>query len=93
MPRTARASVGGMLSHSLNQANRRDPSLHKPSDDHAWIKATIDARARLSVDLLGFCPILNYFYVVLRKHGDGGGASTGADLTAKTNGSSGRQAS
>ena len=89
MPRTARASVGGMLSHALNQANRRDPSLHKPSDDHAWIKATIDARARLSVDLLGFSAMPDHFYMVLRTHGGCGWASTGAELMAKAGGSSG----
>jgi putative transposase len=52
MARTARTSVGGMWYHVLN---RREAVFHKPGDYDAFVEATIDARARLPVDVRGYC--------------------------------------
>ncbi len=32
MPRTARASVGGIIYHALNRGHRRETVFHKPAD-------------------------------------------------------------
>jgi hypothetical protein len=39
MPRTARASVGGMCYHVLNRGNRRAEVFHKDGDYQAFVKA------------------------------------------------------
>jgi hypothetical protein len=55
MPRTARASVGGMWYHVLNRGNRGEAVFHKSGDYDAFVEAIIDARARLPMDVLGYC--------------------------------------
>jgi REP-associated tyrosine transposase len=72
MPRTARASVGGIWYHALNRGNRRETVFHKPGDYDAFVQAMTDAGARVPVDLLGYCLMPNHFHVVLRSHDDGG---------------------
>ena len=71
MPRTARASVGGMWYHALNRGNRREAVFHKPDDYDAFVEAMIDARARLPIDLLGYCLMPNHFHLLLRTNHDG----------------------
>ncbi|MHC5539709.1 transposase [Singulisphaera rosea] len=71
MPRTARASAGGMWYHALNRGNRRAAVFHKPADFDAFVEAIVDARQRLPVDLLGYCLMPNHFHIVLRPHADG----------------------
>ncbi len=71
MPQTARALVGSMWYHALSRGNRREAVFHKPGDYHAFVEAIIDARARLPVDLLGYCLMPNHFHLVLRPHHDG----------------------
>ncbi len=68
MPRTARASVGGMWYHALNRGNRREAVFHKPGDYDAFIEAMIDARAYMRVDVLGYCLMPNHFHLVIRQH-------------------------
>jgi putative transposase len=53
MPRTARASVGGMRYHVLNRRNRREPVFHNHGDYDAFVKAMTDAVTRVRLDLLG----------------------------------------
>lgn len=71
MPRTARASVGGVWYHALNRGNRREAVFHKPGDYDAFVAAMRDAGARIAVDVLGFCLMPNHFHVLLRPHQDG----------------------
>jgi putative transposase len=71
MPRTARASVGGLWYHVLNRGNRRAEVFHKPGDYDAFTQAMVDARARLPVDVLGYCLMPNHFHLVLRPQADG----------------------
>ena len=71
MPRTARASVGGMWYHVLNRGNRRETVFHKPGDYGAFIEAMIDARAYVRVDVLGYCLMPNHFHLVIRPREDG----------------------
>lgn len=71
MPRTARASVGGMWYYALNRGNQRAAVFHKPGDYDAFVEAMIDARNKVPVDVLGFCLMPNHFHVVVRTHADG----------------------
>jgi putative transposase len=71
MPRTLRASVGGLWYHALNRGNGRATVFHKPADYDAFIETMADARARLPLDILGYCVMPNYFHVVVRPRGDG----------------------
>ena len=49
MPRTARASVGGIIYHALNRGNRRADVFHKPADYDAFLEAIAEARARTDI--------------------------------------------
>jgi putative transposase len=71
MPRTARASIGGMWYHALNRGNRREVVFHKLGDYSAFVEAMAGACERVPVDLLGYCLMPNHFHVVLRPHHDG----------------------
>ena len=71
MPRTARASVGGLIYHALNRGNRREAVFHKPADYDAFLEAVAEARRRLPLDLFGYCLMPNHFHLVLRPHADG----------------------
>jgi putative transposase len=71
MPRTARASVGGQWYHVLNRGNRRAEVFHKPGDYDAFTQAMLDARARVPVDILGYCLMPNHFHLVIRPQADG----------------------
>ena len=71
MPRTARASVGGVFYHALNRGNRRETVFHKPADYGAFVAAFADAIRRLPLDLVGYCLMPNHFHLVLRPVADG----------------------
>jgi putative transposase len=71
MPRTARASVGGILYHALNRGNRREAVSHQPADYEAFVEAIADATRRLPVDLFGSCLLPNHFHLVPRPVADG----------------------
>ena len=71
MPRTARASVGGLIYHALNRGNRREAVFHELADYYAFVAAIAEASRRLPVDLFGYCLMPNHFHLVLRPHADG----------------------
>jgi putative transposase len=71
MPRTARASVAHIWYHALNRGNRREDVFHKAADYDAFVQAIVDAHARLSVDILGYCLMPNHFHLILRTQADG----------------------
>jgi putative transposase len=71
MPRTARASVGGLCYHALNRGNRRDTVFHKPGDYDAFVAAMADANVRGPMDVIGYCLMPNHFHLVLRPQADG----------------------
>jgi putative transposase len=50
--------------HALNRGNRRAAICHKPGDYDAFVDAIINARARLPVDLHGYCRVPNHFHFV-----------------------------
>jgi hypothetical protein len=71
MPRTARASVGGLWDHALNRGNRPEAVLLMPGDSDPFVEAMLDEGARVPVDLLGSCLMPNHFPLGLRPHHDG----------------------
>lgn len=71
MPRTARASVGGVIYHALNRGNRREPVFHKPADYEAFVAGILDAKQRLPLDIFAYCVMPNHFHLVLRPQADG----------------------
>jgi putative transposase len=71
MPRTARASEGGLCYHALNRGNLGATVFQKPADYDAFVESMTDASARLPLDLLGYCLLPNHVHLVVRPHGDG----------------------
>ena len=66
-----RASVCGMWYHVLNRGNPREAVFYKPGDYDAFVEAITDARARLPVDVLGYCLMPNHFHLVIRPQAEG----------------------
>ena len=71
MPRTARASVGGMCYHVLNRGNGRAEVFHKDGDYAAFVELMAEANERLPMRILGYCLMPNHFHLVLWPRGDG----------------------
>jgi putative transposase len=72
MPRTARASAGGLCYHVLNRGNGRADVFHKDGDFAAFLQLLADANERLPMRILGYVLLHNHFHLVLwpRKDGD-----------------------
>jgi putative transposase len=71
MPRTARASVGGVIYHATHRGNRSEAVFHEPADYDAFVESIAEACRRLPLDLFGYCLMPNHFHVVVRTQGDG----------------------
>ncbi len=71
MPRTARASVGGLCYHVINRGNARAPVFHDSSDYQAFVRLIGEACTRLSLDVLAACLMPNHIHLVLRPYSDG----------------------
>ncbi|HUG92922.1 MAG TPA: transposase [Planctomycetaceae bacterium] len=72
MPRTARASVGGICYHVLNRGNARAEVFHKDGDYRAFLTLIRDACERRAMRVIGHCLMPNHFHLLLwpRKDGD-----------------------
>jgi putative transposase len=71
MPRTARASVGGMCYHVLNRGNGQARVFHKVGDYAAFVDLMAAANERLPLRILGYVLMPNHFHLVLRPRDDG----------------------
>ena len=71
MPRTARASVGGMCYHVINRGNARQEVFRKNGDYKAFIDLFDRACERIAMRLLGYCVMPNHFHLLLRSYSDG----------------------
>jgi len=71
MPRTARASVGGLCYHVLNRGNARAEVFHDPADYRAFIELLGEAGTRVPMRVLGFCLMPNHFHLVLWPRAEG----------------------
>jgi len=71
MPRTARASVGGLCYHVINRGNAGAPVFHQPGDYAAFERLLADACRRQPMRLLAYCLMPTHFHLVLWPHADG----------------------
>jgi putative transposase len=71
MPRTARASVGGICYHVINRGNNRARIYHDQSDYRAFVRLVELACQRLPMRVLAYCLMPNHFHFVLWPHHDG----------------------
>jgi putative transposase len=71
MPRTIRASVGGVCYHVVNRGNGRAAVFHENGDYAAFLQLMTEAGARVPMRLLAYCLMPNHFHLVLWPHGDG----------------------
>lgn len=71
MPRTARASVGGVCYHVLNRGNNRRKVFRKEADYQAFLKAMAHACIEIPMPVLGFCLMPNHFHLALQPQHDG----------------------
>jgi putative transposase len=71
MPRTVRASVGGICYHVINRGNARGEVFHKDEDYAAFVGLIEEACQRLPMRVLAYCLIPNHFHIALWPHGDG----------------------
>ncbi len=70
MPRTARASVGGVCYHVMNRGNGRRQVFHKDGDYHAFVKAIYHACVEIPMPVLGYCLMPNHFHLVVLPEND-----------------------
>lgn len=71
MPRTPRASVGGICYHVLNRGNGRDTVFHKDGDYDAFLKAIGHACVEVQMPVSAWCLMPNHFHLVVRPIEDG----------------------
>ena len=71
MPRTARASVGGICYHVINRGNAQAEVFHKTQDYAAFVKLIGQACERLPMRVLAYCLMPNHFHLVLWPQHDG----------------------
>jgi len=66
MPRIPRGQLGSHTYHVLNRGNGGATVFHKDGDYRAFLDMLADAKARYSVNVLGFCLMPNHFHLVLQ---------------------------
>jgi putative transposase len=71
MPRTARASVGGLCYHVINRGNGRAEVFQKPADYEAFVALLEQASQRIPLRLLAYCLMPNHFHLALWPIADG----------------------
>ncbi len=71
MPRTARASVGGICYHVINRGNGRATVFHSDGDYRAFLALLGEAAERVGMPVLGYCLMPNHFHLVLWPKSDG----------------------
>jgi len=71
MPRTARASVGGICYHVINRGNRRARVFHTQSDYREFVSLMQRSCLRVPMRILSFCLMPNHFHFVMWPYDDG----------------------
>jgi putative transposase len=71
MPRTARASKGGICYHVINRGNAKSTVFHNSADYDSFIRLMTKACDRIPMRTLSFCLMPNHFHLVLWPYGDG----------------------
>jgi len=71
MPRTSKASRGGLVYHVLNRGNGRSDVFHKDDDFAAFESLMREAHEKVPMRLTRFCLMSNHFHLLLWPHEDG----------------------
>jgi putative transposase len=71
MPRTARASQGGICYHVLNRGNARRAVFRKGGDYQAFLTALNHACDRVPMRVLAYCLMPNHFHLAVWPRRDG----------------------
>jgi putative transposase len=71
MPRTARASVGGLCYHVINRGNAGREVFFKDGDYQAFLKAMGHASVEIAMPVLAYCLLPNHFHLVVWPREDG----------------------
>ncbi|MGH7254210.1 MAG: REP-associated tyrosine transposase [Nitrospirales bacterium] len=71
MPRTARASVGGLCYHVINRGNARADVFRKSEDYAAFRELVREAADRVRMRVLAYCLMPNHFHLTLWPRGEG----------------------
>ena len=71
MPRTARASVGGVCYHVINRGNAQAEVFHKDADYQAFVDIIGASCERLPMRVLAYCLMPNHVHLALWPRGDG----------------------
>jgi len=71
MPRTARASVGGVCYHVINRGNRQAEVFHKGGDYHAFVNLMRASRERVPMRVLAYCAMPNHFHAAVWPQANG----------------------
>lgn len=71
MPRTGRASVGGLCYHVINRGNARAEVFRKPEDYGAFRDLLREAAARMRMRVLAYCVMPTHFHLALWPRADG----------------------
>jgi putative transposase len=72
MPRTARASVGGICYHVLNRGNARGDVFYGDVDYREFVRLIATACERIPMRVMAYCLMPNHFHLVLwpRENGE-----------------------
>ena len=70
MPRTARASKGGVIYHVINRGNGRGQVFHDEEGYAAFVELLGKAHERMKMEVLSYCLMPNHFHLVLRPPDD-----------------------
>jgi putative transposase len=71
MPRTARASLGGVCYHVFNRGNERSSVFFAAGDYVDFLSAMRDVSKRRPMRVFGYCLMPNHFHLALWPYGDG----------------------
>ncbi|MBM4123088.1 MAG: hypothetical protein FJ249_10920 [Nitrospira sp.] len=70
MPRTARASVGGLCYHVINRGNARADVFRKPEDYAAFRELLQKGADRVRMRVLAYCVMPNHFHLAVWPRGE-----------------------
>jgi len=71
MPRTARASVGGICYHVINRGNAQNAVFHGEEDYAAFIQLLTESLDHVSMRVVSYCLMPNHFHMVVWPREDG----------------------
>ncbi|WP_454063736.1 REP-associated tyrosine transposase [Candidatus Nitrospira salsa] len=71
MPRTARASVGGLCYHVINRGNARAEVFHNSGDYQAFLELVQESLEERPLRIIAYCLMPNHFHLLVWPRKDG----------------------